>query len=114
MRAERPLHVPRSNLDHHQPRLEHNVRTHNLSSHKRNAMRTRLLAGVFSTLFVAGAPLAGVAITPAHAQASISVEFRSALQDHGRWRHSRWGDVWVPGELARDWRPYTNGHWVYT
>ena len=78
-------------------------------------MRTRLLAGVFSALFVAGAPLVGVAVTPAHAQASVSVEFRTALQDHGRWqRHSRWGDVWVPGNLARDWRPYTNGRWVYT
>jgi uncharacterized protein DUF6600 len=78
-------------------------------------MRTRLLAGVFSALFVAGAPVAGLTVTPAHAQASISVEFRTALQDHGRWqRHSRWGEVWVPGNLARDWRPYTNGHWVYT
>jgi hypothetical protein len=78
-------------------------------------MRTRLLAGVFSALFVAGAPVAGLTITPAHAQASISVEFRTALESHGRWqRHSRWGDVWVPGNLARDWRPYTNGHWVYT
>ena len=78
-------------------------------------MRTRLLAGVFSALFVAGAPLVGVAVTPAHAQASVSVEFRTALQDHGRWqRHSRWGDVWVPGNISRDWRPYTNGRWVYT
>src|SRR5215470_8588490 len=96
--------------------MEHNVHTkQNVSSAKRSAVRTRLLAGVFSALFVAGAPLAGVAVTPAHAQASISVVFRTALQDHGRWqRHSRWGDVWVPGNLARDWRPYTNGHWVYT
>src|SRR5262245_13800329 len=97
--------------------MEHNVLTHhNVSSRKRSAVRTRLLAGVFSALFVAGTPLvAGVAVTPAHAQASISVEFRTALQDHGRWqRHSRWGDVWVPSNVSRDWRPYTNGRWVYT
>jgi hypothetical protein len=94
--------------------MEHNVLTNHVSSRKRNVMRTRLLAGVFSALFVAGTPLAGVAVTPAHAQASISVEFRTALQDHGRWRHSRWGDVWVPADVARDWRPYTNGRWVYT
>src|SRR5882672_1937220 len=95
--------------------MEHNVLTNKISSHKRQAMRTRLLAGVFSALFVAGVPLAGLTVTPAHAQASISVEFRTALQDHGRWqRHSRWGEVWIPGNLARDWRPYTNGHWVYT
>jgi hypothetical protein len=102
-------------VNHHQPRMEHNVLTNNDSSRKRRAMRARLLAGVFSALFVVGAPLTGVTVTPAHAQASISVEFRTALQDHGRWeRHSRWGDVWVPGNLARDWRPYTNGRWVYT
>jgi len=54
-------------------------------------------------------------ITPAQAQASVSVQFRTALQDHGRWqRHSRWGDVWIPANRPRDWRPYTNGHWVYT
>jgi hypothetical protein len=96
--------------------MEHNVLTHqDVSSRKRSAVRTRLLAGMVSALFVAGAPLAGVAVTPAHAQASVSVEFRTALQDHGRWqRHSRWGDVWVPANLARDWRPYTNGRWVYT
>ena len=48
-------------------------------------MRTRLLAGVFSALFVAGAPLAGVAVTPAHAQASVSVEFRTAYTYDVRW-----------------------------
>ena len=89
--------------------------TKTISSRKTHAMRARLLAGVFSALFVAGAPLTGVTVTPAHAQASISVDFRTALESHGRWeRHSRWGEVWIPGNLAQDWRPYTNGHWVYT
>ena len=42
-------------------------------------------------------------------------EFRTALEPHGRWqRHSRWGDVWIPANRPRDWRPYTAGRWLYT
>jgi hypothetical protein len=29
-------------------------------------------------------------------------------------QHSRWGEVWIPTKVARDWRPYTVGRWVYT
>jgi hypothetical protein len=78
--------------------------------------RTALLAG-----FVAGGLAAptNVIVTPAHAQASagVSVEadFHLALEPFGAWRHHRrFGDVWVPANRARDWRPYTAGHWVYT
>jgi hypothetical protein len=47
--------------------------------------------------------------------ATVSVEFRTALDPYGRWRrHDRWGDVWVPARVDRDWRPYTVGHWVYS
>src|SRR5258705_798545 len=28
--------------------------------------------------------------------------------------HRRFGDVWVPANRPRGWRPYTVGHWVYT
>jgi hypothetical protein len=46
---------------------------------------------------------------------SVSVEFRTALEPHGRWhRHDRFGEVWIPAKRDRDWRPYTRGHWVYT
>jgi hypothetical protein len=53
---------------------------------------------------------------PALAQGvSVSVEFRQALEPHGRWhRHTRWGEVWIPRGVDREWRPYTRGHWVYT
>lgn len=48
-------------------------------------------------------------------RAAVSVEFRTALEPYGRWhRHSRWGEVWLPADRARDWRPYTVGRWVYT
>ncbi len=45
----------------------------------------------------------------------VSVEFHEALAPYGRWqRHPRWGAVWVPARVERDWRPYTQGRWVYT
>jgi hypothetical protein len=61
-------------------------------------------------------PVSGGVVTPALAQrVAISAEFRTALQPYGSWgHHSRWGDVWVPAGRARDWRPYTDGHWAYT
>src|SRR5262249_36184610 len=48
-------------------------------------------------------------------RAEIRADFRTALAPYGRWqRHSRWGDVWVPSNRTREWRPYTVGRWVYT
>src|SRR5215813_3279796 len=76
--------------------------------------RFRLSAGAIAVLFFAFAPIGG-AITPAQAQVSVSVEFRTALEPYGRWeRHPRWGEIWIPGNRPPDWRPYTVGHWVYT
>ena len=102
-----------NNVNHHR---EQSVLTHhNVDSCRSSSTRISLLAGAVAALLVTGAPVAGFMITPAQAQASISVQFRTALQDHGRWaRHSRWGEVWIPANRPRDWRPYTNGHWVYT
>jgi len=56
------------------------------------------------------------AITSAQAQdVSLSVQFRTALEPHGRWsKHQRWGDVWIPAKRDREWRPYTVGRWTYT
>jgi hypothetical protein len=56
---------------------------------------------------------------PAHAQVSADVsvgaDFHGVLEPYGAWRHNRrFGDVWVPANRPRDWRPYTVGHWVYT
>jgi hypothetical protein len=54
-------------------------------------------------------------VTPAWAQVeSISMEFRTALEPYGSFhRAARWGEVWVPN-VARDWRPYTVGRWIYS
>lgn len=80
-------------------------------------MNTRLFARL--TLAVGLVTLA-VLVRPgtekAEAQGvSITVEFREALAPHGRWqRHARYGEVWIPARVDREWRPYTRGQWVYT
>jgi hypothetical protein len=78
--------------------------------------RAALLAG-----FVAGGLIASASltVTPTHAQAiagaSVGADFHVALEPYGAWHHNRrFGDVWVPANRPRDWRPYTVGHWVYT
>jgi hypothetical protein len=63
-------------------------------------------------------PVDGVRPIVGTAQAqgvAINVQFRSALEPHGRWQqHQRWGEIWIPAKRARDWRPYTEGRWAYT
>jgi hypothetical protein len=95
------------------------------SRHWENAMhricifrlgRAALLAGLVTGGLIASASLI---VTPTHAQAiadaAVGGDFRVALEPYGTWRHSRrFGDVWLPANRARDWRPYTVGHWVYT
>ncbi len=77
-------------------------------------IRALLIAGI-AVCAIAG-PLVGICVNPAAAQAvSLSVEFRTALEPYGAWQHHRrWGEVWIPSRVARDWRPYTVGHWVYS
>jgi hypothetical protein len=81
-------------------------------------MTSRLFARLFlaAGLIALATLLHPKANTPAQAQGvSVSVEFRQALEPHGRWhRHARYGEVWIPRDARGDWRPYTRGHWVYT
>ena len=57
----------------------------------------------------------GLVRSAAAQEVAVSVDFRPALEPYGAWRHhKRLGDVWVPANVSRDWRPYTAGHWVYT
>ena len=61
---------------------------------------------------LAAPPLLG-GVAPAAAQ--VSDDFIFALEPYGRWiHHRRFGEVWVPFDLPRGWRPYEYGHWVYT
>src|SRR5262245_32621386 len=78
-----------------------------------------LLGSVAAVAIVGGASLIDGSMTPAPAQAqtraSVSIDFHAVLNPYGRWqRHSRWGEVWLPVNRPRDWRPYTHGHWAYT
>ncbi len=77
-------------------------------------IRALLIAGVAACAIAN--PLVNICVIPAAAQAvSLSVEFRTALEPYGAWQHHRrWGEVWIPSRVARDWRPYTVGHWVYS
>ena len=87
-----------------------------------SSSRSRILLlsqPLLATLLAGGAlatwPIVDGANAPVLAQVNVSVEFRNALQPYGRWeRHSRWGDVWVPENRPRNWRPYTVGRWAYT
>jgi hypothetical protein len=78
--------------------------------------RAALLAGFVTAGLIASASLM---VAPTHARAiadeSIRADFRVALEPYGAWRHNRrFGDVWVPANRSRDWRPYTVGRWAYT
>jgi hypothetical protein len=78
--------------------------------------RAALLIGLAAGTFAVAGPSSSI-VTPAHAQVGVSVgaDFHVALDPYGGWRHHRrFGDVWVPANRVRDWRPYTVGHWVYT
>jgi hypothetical protein len=82
--------------------------------HASKTIRALLIAGV--ALCAIAGPLTNIGVTNAAAQtASLSAEFRTALEPYGAWQHHRrWGDVWIPSRVGRDWKPYTVGHWVYS
>lgn len=77
-------------------------------------IRSLLIAGV--AVCAIAVPVVNISVIPAAAQAAaVAVEFRTALEPYGTWQHHRrWGEVWIPSRVARDWQPYTVGHWVYS
>jgi len=78
--------------------------------HKVLLCSTMLMSGVALNAF---AP--PIFMSPAIAQQRVEIraDFRTALEPYGRFeRHPRFGEVWRPARLAKDWRPYTVGRWV--
>ncbi|MDC7986889.1 hypothetical protein PQJ75_24430, partial [Rhodoplanes sp. TEM] len=76
---------------------------------------TTLAASLLAAAVALPAILTPAAPAAAQERVEVSTEFRTALEPHGKWqRHQRWGEVWVPASVGRDWRPYTRGRWVYT
>jgi hypothetical protein len=72
------------------------------------------LARNMMLIFASLTLIAGMSL-PSTAQVNVAVEFRTPLEAHGHWTHNdRWGDVWTPAHIEKDWAPYTRGHWVYT
>ncbi|TIN80579.1 MAG: hypothetical protein E5Y09_01765 [Mesorhizobium sp.] len=56
-------------------------------------------------------------VSEARAATDVSVSistFYDKLSSHGDWVSYRGATVFVPVDVADDWRPYTIGHWVYT
>ena len=45
---------------------------------------------------------------------SVNINFYEDLAPYGNWvsYHDRY--VWIPEDVDDHWRPYTEGHWVYT
>ncbi|RUW75611.1 MULTISPECIES: DUF6600 domain-containing protein [unclassified Mesorhizobium] len=77
----------------------------------------RGLAASAAVTLALGVTLAGPLAVPsyqaAHA-AVVSVTVRERLATYGGWRtSSRFGEVWVPS-VRPEWRPYTEGRWVWT
>ena len=41
-------------------------------------------------------------------------DFEAELEDNGEWMYlAPYGNVWVPGGVDEDWRPYNNGRWSW-
>ena len=55
---------------------------------------------------------------PASAEVSIRIgynSFHDRLSPYGRWiNDARWGRVWQPTHVSRNFRPYYDGRWVNT
>ncbi|HYM17965.1 MAG TPA: DUF6600 domain-containing protein [Micropepsaceae bacterium] len=90
-------------------------------------MALRLSTKLLATALVISPLVLVTTAPPAAAQVDFSLSvgsrnggvsfgyFYNALAPYGRWyRHPRWGDVWHPIDVPRDFRPYYRGHWNYT
>ena len=41
-------------------------------------------------------------------------DFETELDQYGHWEYvAPYGNVWVPGDVGADWRPYWNGRWTW-
>jgi hypothetical protein len=68
-----------------------------------------LLFAALTAFFTASPPRANAA-----SEESVDL-FYNALQPQGDWMEvADYGYVWHPNGVSEDWRPYTDGHWVYT
>ncbi len=69
----------------------------------------------FRSLFAAAA-LLGTSLSTAYAATEVSIDFfHDHLDSYGDWREvGDYGYCWQPRDVDRDWRPYADGHWLFT
>ena len=66
--------------------------------------------------FLTATILLVTAILPTNAAVQVSVDFfHDNLEPYGDWREvGAYGWCWQPRDVGRNWRPYSDGRWVYT
>jgi len=77
-----------------------------------SSLQYRLIAALAVALLL---PASSALAQPAP-EFEVSVGyFHESLAPYGRWVFVEpYGSVWVPADVAPEWRPYTQGSWVYT
>src|SRR5215467_14387643 len=83
----------------------------------RRALRSIVLIGGLSVLVAScGPPRTAVYYPSAPGPTAYDVGyFYDYLSPYGRWVFlPGYGYVWSPSGVGYGWRPYTNGHWVWT
>ena len=60
--------------------------------------------------------LLGSTAPPVYSAVQVSVDFfHDNLESYGDWREvGDYGYCWQPRDVDRNWRPYSDGHWLYT
>jgi hypothetical protein len=95
-------------------------------NHEEDPMNTTKHLGARLGIVLCGALLG----CPAFGQPSLSVgvsvdipsveiraesDFYAPLNEYGRWEVvGAYGRCWIPGRVAADWRPYSDGYWQDT
>jgi hypothetical protein len=89
---------------------------------KRLSCSAVMISALFVVSFISARP-ADRAYAAADVQVGLSFRagdadvdfFYDALAPHGDWiEMAPYGWVWAPRSVTPDWRPYRDGHWVYT
>ena len=87
-------------------------------SFKQMIITTVALSGMVLTIPFFAPPQSGF-VSEAQAETNISVNFNigsfyDRLEPYGNWVSYEDDYVFIPRRVARDWRPYSRGHWSYT
>src|SRR5436190_9931716 len=83
-------------------------------------MPRKLLLSLMATILLGGCVVQVVSGPPRVAPRPVAVDvegsiFYERLRPYGTWvTVEEYGQVWVPGGIGPEWRPYVDGHWVYT